>query len=70
VFADPPLSKRQLGILILLVGVALAVAALGADLLGVGRFNGIGPAQRLALLGAGAIVLFGLSLIPLGNGPA
>jgi hypothetical protein len=70
VFADPPLRKRQLGFLIVLAGVALAVVALGADLLGLGRFNGIGPAQRLALLGASAVVLFGLSLIPLGNRPA
>ena len=38
--------------------------------LGAGNFQGIGPLQRLALIGAGAIVLVGISLIPLGNRPA
>jgi hypothetical protein len=40
------------------------------DLLGAGQFQGIGPAQRRALLAAGAAVLLGLSLLPLGDRPA
>jgi hypothetical protein len=67
---DPPLTKRQLGLLILAGGILLAVGTLVVNLLGLGRFNGFGPAKQLALLGAGLIVLFGLSLIPLGNRPA
>ncbi len=51
-------------------GVALAAVTLAVNLFGLGRFNGFGPAKQLALLGAGAIVLFGLSLVPLGSRPA
>ena len=69
-FSDPPLSKRQLGLLIVAGGVGLAVITLGVNLLGLGRFNGLGPAKQLALAAAGLIVLFGLSLVPLGRRPA
>jgi hypothetical protein len=31
---------------------------------------GIGPSQRLALVAAGALFVFGMTLIPLGNRPA
>ena len=63
-------TKRQLGVLFIVLGVGAAVAMLAADLLGAGQFQGIGPAQRRALLAAGAAVLLGLSLLPLGNRPA
>ena len=67
---DPPLTKRQLGWLCLGTGMLLAVAALAADLVGAGRFGGLGPAQQQALGGGGALILFGLSLLPLGHRPA
>jgi hypothetical protein len=38
--------------------------------MGGGQFSGIGPAQRVALLAAGVLVLVGLSLLPLGDRPA
>ena len=63
-------TKRQLGVLFIGLGVGAAVAMLAVDLLGAGQFQGIGPAQRRALLAAGAAVLLGLSLLPLGNRPA
>lgn len=63
-------TKRQLGLLFIVLGVGAAVAMLAVDLLGAGQFQGIGPAQRRALLAAGAAVLLGLSLLPLGNRPA
>jgi hypothetical protein len=59
-----------LGLLIVAGGVLLAAVTLAVNLFGLGHFNGFGPAKQLALLGAGAIVLFGLSLVPLGNRPA
>lgn len=68
--SDPPLTKRQLGLLIILAGAALAAVTLGANLLGLGRFNGIGPAKQLAFIAAGAMVVFGLSLVPRGDRPA
>ena len=63
-------TKRQLGLLFIVLGVGSAVGLLAMDLLGAGQFQGIGPAQRRALLVAGAVVLLGLSLLPLGNTPA
>jgi hypothetical protein len=65
--SDPPLTKRQLGWLFILGGAGLALATLGVDLIGAGKFNGLGPAQRQALLASGALILFGLTLLPLGN---
>lgn len=64
------LTKRQLGLLLVVMGVGAAGLLLAVDLLGAGRSAGIGPAQRLALAGAGLLALVGLSLLPLGNRPA
>jgi hypothetical protein len=63
-------TKRQLGLLFIALGVGTAVGLFAIDLLGAGQFQGIGPAQRRALLVAGAAVLLGLSLWPLGDKPA
>ena len=50
--------------------IALVLGILAMDVVGAGNEAGIGPLQRLALLAAGALVLFGLTLIPLGSRPA
>lgn len=63
-------TKRQLGVLFILLGVGAAVALVAVDLFGAGQFQGIGPAQRRALFVAGLSVLLGLSLWPLGKRPA
>ena len=63
-------TKRQLGLLFILSGIGAAAAMFAIDFLGAGQFQGIGPAQRRALLAAGVAVLVGLSLLPLGNRPA
>ena len=63
-------TKRQLGLLFILLGLGAAAGLLAVDLLGAGQFQGLGPAQRRALLIAGAAVLLGLSLLPLGDTPA
>jgi hypothetical protein len=68
--SDPPLTKRQLGLICLLLAIGLALATLAADLVGAGRFGGLGPVQRQALAAAGLLLIFGLSLFPLGNRPA
>jgi hypothetical protein len=70
VLSDPPLTKRQLGWLCLAAGALLAAAALAADVVGAGRFGGLGPAQRQALAAGALLVMLGLSLLPLGNRPA
>ena len=56
-------TKRQLGLLFIVLGVGAAVGLFALDIVGAGQFQGIGPAQRRALLVAGAAVLLGLSLI-------
>lgn len=66
-FSDPPLTKRQLGWLFCLSGVGLALATFGIDLIGAGQFGGLGPLQQKVLMGAGALVLFGCTLLPLGH---
>ena len=69
-FTDPPLTKRQVGWLFIIAGGGLALLAAGADLLKTGQFAAPGPLQQQAL-GAGALLLlFGLSLLPLGQRPA
>jgi hypothetical protein len=67
---DYTLSKRALGILLVLIGVGGFVAVLLIDVLDAGREGGIGPSQRIALAVLLAIALFGLTLIPLGSRPA
>ncbi len=64
------LTKRQLGIVLAILGAVGFLAILSIDLLDVGRQGGIGPAQSLALLLMEALTLIGLSLIPLGDAPA
>ncbi len=54
----------------LAAGAALAVFTLAADLVGAGRFNGLGPAQQPALGLGLLLLLFGVTLLPLGDRPA
>ena len=64
------MTKRQLGLTFIALGVLGVLGLFGVDLLGAGQFNGIGPAQRLGLLAAGAVIFVGLTLLPLGDKPA
>jgi len=64
------ITKRQLGIGFILISVVAVIGSFAFDLLGGGQFQGVGPAQRLALIAAGAVFLVGLSLLPLGDRPA
>lgn len=64
------ISKRQLGIIFILLALAAGAGSFVYDLAGGGQFQGIGPAQRWALLGAGALFIVGLTLLPLGDRPA
>ncbi len=67
---DGGLTKRQLGIILSLLGALALVAILAIDALDFGRQGGIGPAQSLALAVAAITALVGLTLIPLGDAPA
>lgn len=63
-------SKRQLGILLLLLGAIAFLGLLALDFIGGGREGGIGPAQQAALGLSALVALVGASLIPLGDRPA
>jgi hypothetical protein len=63
-------TKRQLGWLLILLGLLAIIATLSVDWLGAGKWGGIGPKQALALAASGLILLVGLTLLPLGDRPA
>ncbi len=66
---DHRLTKRQLGLLFLVFGVLGVVSILALDIVRLREYSGIGPAQKLALLGCGGLAILGVTLIPLGNRP-
>jgi ribose/xylose/arabinose/galactoside ABC-type transport system permease subunit len=63
------ISKRTLGILFVLAGVLAAAGILLLDRLRGGTAD-FGPSQQLGVAGAVALVVIGLSLLPLGDRPA
>ena len=67
---DSPITKRQLGIGLVALGLVGFVAILAIDIVDAGRGGGIGPAQSLALVIMAAAAIVGLTLIPLGDAPA
>ncbi len=64
------ITKRKLGIGLALLGLAVAGGALAVDLVGAGKWGGLGPAQQRAIAAGIAAFIVGLSLIPLGDRPA
>ncbi len=67
---DFTISKRQLGIMLVIIGFLGAVGILAIDVLNAGQQGGIGPAQAFALGIMIVIAVIGLTLIPLGDTPA
>lgn len=70
IVAATMVTKRQLGVLLILLGVGAILAMFAIDLLGAGQFQGIGPAQRRGLIVAALAFFIGLTLLPLGDRPA
>lgn len=67
---DWVITKRQLGLLFIAAGVVGFVGIIALDAL-LGRAVGdFGPTQLLTLAGCVALVVVGLSLLPLGGRPA
>ena len=64
------ITKRLAGIALALIGLTIAAGAAAIDLVGAGKWGGLGPAQQLAIVVGGGVALVGLSLIPLGDRPA
>lgn len=67
---DFTLTKRLLGLLLIVAGVGGFAGILAIDILDAGREGGIGPAQQIGLGLMVALALAGLTLLPLGNDPA
>lgn len=70
VFSDAPLTKRQLGYLMLAAGFLLITASVGTYMLGLGQFSGFGPAKQQTFGLGLLLLLFGVTLRPLGDRPA
>lgn len=64
------MTKRQLGLVFIGLGILAIVGLFGMDLIGAGQFQGVGPAQKQAMLVAGVVILVGATLVPLGDKPA
>jgi hypothetical protein len=63
-------TKRQLGLFVVVISVLGIVSITSVDILGAGRWSGFGPLQRMGIgLGLGTVVV-GLILIRLGDRPA
>jgi hypothetical protein len=64
------MTKRMVGVALILGGAVFAAVVIGVDLIGAGNMDGIGPAQRFAMGAAVGIILVGITLVPLGDRPA
>jgi hypothetical protein len=62
-------TKRQLGYILIVVGVLVIAGSFAANLIGA-RDAGFGPLQKLGLAIGGGIILMALPLLRLGNRPA
>lgn len=63
-------TKRQLGIFVIVFSLLSILGVFLVDLVGVGRWDGFGPLQRIAIGLAFAAIAVGLILVRLGNRPA
>ena len=64
------ITKRMLGIAIVLFGMCVTFGTLAVDLVGAGKWTGLGPAQQLAITAGIVLVIMGVFLVPLGDKPA
>lgn len=63
-------TKRQLGISVMILSVAGILGVVAVDAFGAGQWSGLGPLQQGGIgLGLGG-VLVGMILVRLGNRPA
>jgi hypothetical protein len=63
-------TKRQLGIIAIVVTLLGVAGIIGVDVIGAGEWSGFGPLQQMGI-GAGVVgIIVGVILILLGNRPA
>jgi len=63
-------TKRQLGILVVIVGLLVTAGTLGVDFVGAGEWSGFGPLQWMGISVGLVSLSVGFILIRLGNRPA
>jgi hypothetical protein len=64
------ITKRIVGVALGLLGAIIVASALAVDMLDAGKWDGLGPAQQVAIIVGVSVALVGLSLVPLGDKPA
>ncbi len=65
-----PITKKQLGLFLLVVGLGADTALLIVGRLGAGAWSGIGPVEGAMLVGGVLLALCGIPLLRLGDAPA
>ena len=63
-------TKRQLGIVVITLGLLAALGTIAVDFIGAGKWGGFGPLQRIGISLGIATIAVGLILVRLGNRPA
>lgn len=63
-------TKRQLGILIIMLGLLAILGIVAVDFIGAGRWSGFGPLQRVGIGLSLAAIAVGSILVRLGDRPA
>ncbi len=63
-------SKRQLGIFVIVLAGLMVVALLAVDVVGAGQWGGFGPLQRIGVAAAVVAIVVGVLLVRLGRRPA
>jgi DMSO/TMAO reductase YedYZ heme-binding membrane subunit len=64
------ITKRQLGIVAVALGLLVILGTIGVDLVGAGKWGGFGPLQRIGI-GVGFVaIVVGSILVRLGDRPA
>jgi len=63
-------TKRQLGIVVVALGLLVIATTVGVDLVGAGQWGGFGPLQRIGVGLSLAAAAVGCILIRLGDRPA
>ena len=63
-------TKRHLGIIVIVLGGLAILGVVGVDLVGAGKWGGFGPLQRMVVGLCGVAIVVGCILFRLGDRPA
>jgi hypothetical protein len=63
-------TKRQLGITVIALGLLVVLGTISVDLVGAGQWGGFGPLQRIGIGLSLAAIAVGCVLVRLGDRPA